>query len=287
MITTAEAISFVTEVLDVSCPAERSKSDRFTLLAEIIKAFHGVIPFQSLSLIAVEPKNRRSAPSLEEIKADVTSGKGGLCYSLNTFMKLLLQALGYEVYHVISSIVKPDNHILTIVRNLQKPGDKFLVDVGIGYPTFDPVPLDFVEESSVYKQSFLEYKFVWVEGMLVRFHRKGELRPMKEGEVVIDGWRKVCIIDPTPRDLTYFQKPMDKVYSDPSLSPFHTSLRVVYFPRGKAVCIRDNCLLVENDSHELVGEPLADGKEIVDKVRELFPLLTDTALSAIDNMKIF
>ena len=89
---------------------------------------------------------------------------------------MLLEALGYEVYHVTSSIGnKPDNHILTIVQNVQKPGDKFLVDVGIGYPTFDPIPLDFVKESPVYKQSFLEYKFAWLEGMLVRFHRREEM----------------------------------------------------------------------------------------------------------------
>ena len=96
----------------------------------------------------------------------------------------------------------------------------------------------------------------------------------------------MCIIDPTPRDLTYFQEPMDRVYSDPSITPFHTSLRVVAFPRGKVVCIRNNCLLVENDAQELVEEQLADGREILDKVNDLFPLLGDVALLALENLKM-
>ena len=229
--------------------------------------------------MAVAPKNRQSAPSIDEIKTSVTSGRGGLCYCLNTFMKLLLEALGYDVYHVTSSISNtPDNHILTIVQNVQKPSDKFLVDVGTGHPTFDPIPLDFTEESPVYKQSYLEYKFAWMEGMLVRCHHTEEMH--------LEGWRKFCIIDLTPRDLAFFQEPMDRVYSDPSLTPFHTSLRVVCFPKGKAVCIRDNCLLVENNSQKLVEEPLADGKEILAKVNELFPFLGDAAFLALENLKM-
>ena len=278
MLSTTEALSFVTGVLGVWCPSERPRSDPFTLLHKIIKAFHGKIPFQSLSLLAVPPKERLSAPSMDEIKRSVTSGLGGLCYTLNTFMKFLLEALGYEVYHVVSSIGQPDNHILSVVQNVRKPGDKFLVDVGTGYPTFEPIPLDFADESPVYKHSFLVFKFSWMEGMLVRCHHTKQTD--------LDGWRKVCIIDPTPRELAYFQEPMDIVYSDPSRTPFHTSLRVVSFPNGKAVCIRDSCLLVENDCQKMVEEPLADRREILAKVNDLFPLLGDAVLLALENLKM-
>ena len=92
------------------------------------------------------------------------------------------------------------------------------------------------------------------------------------------------IIDLTTRDFTYFQEPMDIVYSDQSRTPFHSSLRVVSFPNGKAVCIRDSCLLVENDCQELVEEPLADRREILAKVNDLFPLLGDDALLALENL---
>ena len=51
----------------------------------------------------------------------------------------------------------------------------FLIHLGCGYPTFEAVPVNFEEESVVYKHSFLEYKFVKSKettGIVIkRFHR--------------------------------------------------------------------------------------------------------------------
>ena len=281
-----EAVSFVLEVLKIDSPMEKmsgaKSGDRFFLLDQIIKAFHATIPFQSISLISVQPDNRIRAPGIKEIKSDVMLRKGGLCYTLNMFMKLLLESLGYEAFHCTSHIFAQDNHILTMVKNLVKPQDRYLVDVGIGYPTFEAVPLDFVKESRIYNQSFLEYKFVWEGNMLARWHRRGDMRALKEGEVVIDGWRRFCIIDPTPRDQQYFEKPMNLVYSEATI--FHRSLRAILFPGLKAVSFRDMSLLVENDSHVLVKAKFEFVSEFLEKVKEIFPSLYDDSICAVRNL---
>ena len=61
---------------------------------------------------------------------------------MNVFFKFLLDALGYSTFFVIGDINHPNNHILVVVEGLEVPGDKFLVDVGVGLPTFDPVALN-------------------------------------------------------------------------------------------------------------------------------------------------
>ena len=52
-------------------------------------------------------------------------------------------------------------------------GNLFLVDVECGYPAFEAVPVNFEEESAVYKHSFLEYKFVKSKETsdVIRLHR--------------------------------------------------------------------------------------------------------------------
>ncbi len=73
-------------------------------------------------------------------------------------MKLLLEALGYSVYHISSHVSDgptEENHVITIVTF---DGIKYLVEIGCGYPTFQPIPLNFEDESIVYKESFIKYK---------------------------------------------------------------------------------------------------------------------------------
>lgn len=195
----------------------------------------------------------------------------------------------YEVHHLRSAIVNPDNHILCLVTNVHTRGDRFLVDVGMGYPSFEPIPLDFERESRIYRQSFLEYKFVWEDGQCARYHRQGETRPIMPGEVSTDGWRRVCVIDPSPKDLSFFTESMHKVYSQPDLmySPFHHSLRLVSFQHTRAVCVRDKCLLTENDAHTMEERILTTREDMVEKISELFPVLHDATEAAVANLKLY
>ena len=290
---TSKIIKFVPDVLKISNPMEKKAQDPKKLLQDIIVAFYAAIPFQNITLA---DEDRWHKPTLDEVIDDVTSGCGGLCYTLGVFMKYLLETLNYEASHVTATMSTPagyaDNHILCLVTNVETHGDKYLVDVS-GYPVFELISLDFEKESCVYNNSFLEYKFGWEsEKCLVRYHRRGESRPMAPGEVITDGWRRVCIVDPTPRDLSFFDEPMRKAFADSELArkitPFHSTLRLVSFhgPDMKAVCMKDKTLLVENDAHVLVPQKLATGQEVVEKIAELFPNLREAAEKGVKLLKL-
>ena len=155
MLSRQEAEWFAIEVLKVPFTVERVKYDPISLLNELTRAFHATIPFQDISLLSM-PAKERSMPTVEQIKEDVFAGRGGLCYTLNTFMKLFLEALGYAAHHISCTVVEIGDHIMTRV---DIEGNMFLVDVGCGYPTFEAVPVNFEDESVLYKHSFLKYKF--------------------------------------------------------------------------------------------------------------------------------
>ena len=88
--------------------------------------------------------------------------------------------------------MRPSNHIFVHARNVERPGDAFIVDCGTGFPTFRAISLDFEKESPVYKDSFLEYKFIRHEGKVLRMHRDGN--QSSRGHLfglefnIIDGW---------------------------------------------------------------------------------------------------
>lgn len=160
---------FVTEVLHLPHPDRLFQKDKLGLLSQIVVTFQAVIPFQNFSLMAV-PLSKRRVPTMETNIKEVEAGRGGLCYTLNTFMKLLLEALGYTVHHVLSTVKYPDNHIITMVYDIVFPGDKYLIEVGVGSPTFRPIPINFENESPVYEDSFVKYKYAWKDGLLWRYH---------------------------------------------------------------------------------------------------------------------
>ena len=140
---------------------------------------------------------------MDEIKADIVSGAGGLCYNINVATFYLLKALGFDVVLVhgtcTSSVMFLNNHVNVHVRNVEKTGDVFLVETAFGFPTFRAISLDFEKESPAYRDSFLEYKYIKHEGKLLRMHRHGDQAPkgnLPEGVLfMLDGWRRFYFTD--------------------------------------------------------------------------------------------
>ncbi len=251
------------------------KEDRLKLLSEIFEAYQTKIPFQSLSLMS-KPLSNRRRPTIEESVAQVEAGKGGLCYSVNVFLKIILDALGYSTYHTLANCMgMGDNHIMTIAKDVVTPGDKFIVDAGTGIHT-ELIPLNFEKESPVHNDSFLKYKYVWEDGLLKRYNLRGE----RKGE---GKWEVFYVSDMVPKDLVDFDTPMSQVYTDPSKIPFHTSMRAIKFLSTKAVCICDMKLLVEDDSHVFQEKKFGCEAEFLDAVKEHFPQLLEDAKKALTN----
>ena len=284
MLSLEEAENFAVEVLKVPYSAERVKNDSISLLNELIRAFHATIPFQDLILISTPLKERR-IPTIEQVKEDVLSGRGGLCYTLNTFMKYFLEALGYGAHHVASTVVKGYDHIMTRV---DLTGDKFIVDVGCGYPTFEAVPVNFEKESPFYKHSFVEYKFVKIKegaggNVLGRRHRSTKHENESKRKTGEDGCWQFYQVDLTPRSLDFFIESMTTVYTIPGDNTFHNSLRMVVFPVNGMYGFNDKSQLVENDSGKLDSKELTSD-EVIQAVATRFPMLTEAVKSAVANL---
>ena len=159
---------------------------------------------------------------MEEMKADVVSGVGGICYTINVAAYFLLKAIGFDVLLLrskcLSSIPRPANHVIIHVRNVETPGDLFLVDTGLGFPTFRAINLDFEKESPAYRDSFHEYKYIRHEGKIVRMHKHGEEGPrsnLHDGEHFIVGcWHRFYFSETDgTTDLSEFDSDFDAVWN--------------------------------------------------------------------------
>lgn len=204
-------------------------------------------------------------------------------------MKFLLDVLGYDIHWVIGDVLHPNNHMFTIVSNLKTPGDKYIVDIGLGIPNFEPVPIDFEDESPVYCLSVIQFKYVRKDGTLTRWHKNNSAPGADEFD-----WRPVCATDEQliPREHSYFDEYMEKVYTDLDcvLSPFCKSLRAVSFHREgadpKCVALKDSTLLMERESHYFERMKMKSDEEILEKVDLYFPLLSKDARIAVKNADI-
>ncbi|XP_013792254.1 uncharacterized protein LOC106476130 [Limulus polyphemus] len=212
--------------------------------------------------------------------------QGGTCYILNVFVKYLLQALGFDVYHAASAFGFPNNHITTIVRNLSSDGAKHLVDFN-GFPLFKAIPLDFKEESPVYSMSFLTFKFVREGNLIIRVHKTLEPhypKNLRESE----GWAHYFTTDPEPRDFSYFEEDMTKVYTVPGVnSPLLENLMFLSFPGLQLCGIKNKFELSEGDNHKINYKQFSSKSEMVQSIINKHPQFPeDKIVSAIDRIHL-
>ena len=203
-----------------------------------------------------------------------------MCYGTNGLTWGLLRGLGLDAHiarsTVTSSVTAEDNHAVILIRGLEQGGDLFLVDCGSGFATFRAISLDFAEESPVFNDSFLEYKYIRHEGKILRMHGKGDLvrrnNPPVEGlDFIIGHWRRFYSFIPEIKpggmiDEKHFKTTV-------CLTPFTASPRALCFPGGRAVIIVHNKLIIENDAGELVTTVLKSDEEILEAYRHHFPQL--------------
>ncbi|GFS03082.1 arylamine N-acetyltransferase 1-like [Elysia marginata] len=284
MFTPEEAFSFVADKLNVRHARERLASDRKRLLDDIATAMHTELIFQNVQLMRIPFENRRR-PTVEEIKADILTGAGGLCYNLNVATFYLLKALGFDVVLVhatcTTSVMVPNNHVIVHAKNVEKPGDTFLLENAVGFPTFRAISLDFEHESPAYRDSFIEYKYIKHQGKVLRMQRHGDTLPRSDLPdgllLIIDGWRRTYFSETSgTTNIEEFYPCFDEVFTNPKASPFHLSLRVVGFPGRRAVMVVNGKTITENDEGDLEAKEIPGGDEgIAAEVKRLFPVLPE------------
>ena len=280
MIPESEVHFFLKDKLGITNVHQRYLEDRASLLDDIIKRFLHVIPFQTLTQVSLT-NDAKQIPTLEENIKLVLSGQGGLCWTLNTSMLFILQALGYEAFpglcEVTISETPWDNHIILIVKNLRKPGDYHLVDVGMSVPTFRSIPLDFETESPVYRDSCETYKFVKKDGKILRLHKtypEGIHFSHVEGE-----WGYFCRFTLDPCPLGQIGIAIDKwVYSQVDYY-FCQNIYFVVFPDGKLCSFKNKRLILETEEGKLITTDLKDD-QLVPTLRERLPDLPESVITS-------
>jgi len=117
------------------------------------------------------------------------------------FVGHLLQALGYVVEVLPGAVAHPGNHVLVVVHDVEEEGDRYLVEAGCGFPSFEAVRIDDLGHGGfeqIFQDSFLEFRYVKNPGesLIRREHRTGDpphrpLVPDSLGRAAeVDGWRR-------------------------------------------------------------------------------------------------
>ena len=137
------------------------QTNRLQFLHKLNKAYEQSIPFQNLSFTCV-PFAERHMPTMQENIDNVISGIGGLCWTLNSVLFVILKELGFDALLISGSIVDENRapHVMVLVSNVDKTEATFLMDVGFAAPAHDPIPLDFAGESPQYNVAHLVLRWV-------------------------------------------------------------------------------------------------------------------------------
>ena len=296
----ADAIHFMETVLGIRSAAAKVAADRAAFLNELIPAFLGAVPMQSVTLLA-RPAAERVLPTFASIRRAVLGRAGGMCYELNLFMTALLRRLGYDAYNVAATVRQLDDHVSIVVRDLSRPGSLHLVDVGVGFPLFFAAPMPCgageEEEEAVYQCSFLTHTFRPAEGApgtVEWLHRPSGIRPYRDSELRDGGrWARFMSFAPgrpaTPAALAASLSPF---YDGRQLArgtiAFATSPRAVFFPGRRLLAIRKTELLEEQASGEVERRRLGSRRELLAAYAKYFPQLSaETVERAIDAVKLY
>ena len=76
---------------------------------------------------------------------------------------------------------------------------------------------------------------------------------------------------PIPRDIQSVRRALKPLYTNPSTSGFLRSFRMERWINRRAICIKDNTLLIEGEDNKLHSVGLESDDEILQAVQQFFP----------------
>lgn len=281
MFTRQKAVQFLQNSWKIMNVEKRLRTDRKKFLNEIIIQIHEKVPFQFITgyKLWLVPPEQRSIPSFEEINRACMTGEGGNCTYVNVFTRNLLQGLGYSAYHCRPTVTSTSRnpHLSVIVKDLEKKGDLHLIDCGLGFPSFRAISLNFDQESPVYQDSFLEYKYIHHDGKILRMHGNGDLirqndPPIEGLDFYIGKWRRFYELKIETIDCNVLDDLGSPAYTFKSLPSFLPP-RAVTFLREQAVLIFAEKLFIENDDKSLQMTTMKSNEQILETYQYYFPTL--------------
>ncbi|XP_072180201.1 uncharacterized protein [Diadema setosum] len=283
--TSDEALTFIREVLGVTSPKDKLAFDPVAFLNKMLYSWQENIPYLTVLNIAT-PRKDRHRPTLLEVKNDIMAKFGGSCYHNNVGCYMVIKALGYQVTLVPADITSTKSaHVLIIVFNLSGVGSKHLADVGMGgWPTFQLIPLDFERESPEYHESFLRYKFVRRDDLILRQHNaESDPAGTKHFKASLkDGWYTHSSIHYNmPVEVSHFDKIMEILHTQVIDDiPILRKLWCIAFPKGRFLSINNTTLLEEQDNGWIKKTYLRSRDEIIGVFKRYFPQFDESTIHA-------
>ena len=281
-VTKTEAVEFLQNEWKIKDVERQLQNGREKFLNKLIVTAHERVPFQMLFVrkLALIPPEERKLPTIKEIDHMCMSGDGGNCTVINMFTSRLLKALGYSAF-VCQAIVTSHTfnpHLIVIVKDLVNTGDLHLVDCGLGLPSFRAISLNFNEESPVYRDSFLEYKFIKLDGKVLRMHGDGDVvvrndPPIEDLDFICGKWRRFYefTIETLECENLKDLGPAVSLAYLPKYKP-----RAARFPGGKAVLLNEgNILSVEQEDKTLKTVTLQSKEEALQVFKNYFPSISE------------
>jgi N-hydroxyarylamine O-acetyltransferase len=108
------------------------------LLRKIVKSHLAKIPFENISKLIFKKKGMIDIPDLEMYLNGIEEHHfGGTCYSINYYLYLLLEYLGFNIKLCGADMRNPDVHLISMVNVDSK---EFIVDCGYAAPFLEPLP---------------------------------------------------------------------------------------------------------------------------------------------------
>lgn len=186
-------------------------------LRQIVNGIVEFVPFQNLTMLTAP----RSRPTVGTIKFEMLNGMGGLCTARNPFLHELLRHLGFQPRFVSSTMGEPDCHISLIV-NISN--EDWWVDVGNGYPYFEPIKLG---DETIHSNWFFSYR-------IVKNSNRWEVQ-----HNFSSNWTTNHYFTSEGVDYSRFDRMHELHYTVPGWGPFLTGLRVNRFWNDGGAVLRD------------------------------------------------
>ena len=248
-----------------------------------------------------------------------------MCYTNNVFMKVALELLHFDVEFISGSVSSPHAHIMTLVRNVVRKGDSYLVDVGGGYPTLKAIDMNFESATPIMKQYGYEYQIAKAERpqsdydslknlghqgshqIYERIHKLDRERivPSEDLRGRSNDWFRFYHFSLAPRHLDFFGDYTAPVYEDTGVGPFHKCLAITLYDNNvfsiKTCVTKDDegndqlVMVIKNGEKEtrklnLGLDHQVDDSEIwetefLKMVKENVPSLSSYSMPALKNFK--
>ncbi|KAJ3158204.1 Transcription factor as1 [Irineochytrium annulatum] len=245
-VTADVARTFLTRVLGLKIGLLTCEPTLATL-NEVVGRMLDRIPFHNLTLLT----RPRRPPTLSEIRDDMTSGLGGPCSVINTFLAFMLERIGYEVSLLACHISgRAGCHVGVLVTIDGSGSGKWFVDAGNGKPYRCASDVGHATATTLEHEE--AFGFCWrvapvdKENWSVQHRRRGT-RNKWEDALTFNPGQAVLFETFTPSII--------RSRTEPGYNPFLFGLRITrYGGQGGRVIVRDRMWKVGAESGEFRDE---------------------------------